>query len=168
MSCVAELLARERSNLRLPAEWGSNVACADPVAPILEAPNQLPAGEKRVARAQRNGAQGRLSMIWSGDGRNPNAALTVFRHFDSATVVKGLVGDQPKTAWVIGYPLFERIYYLLVAGYDVYRQHRAPVEQPPLHGLPAHGRRVQLPRASAGESSTLDGRITGIEARRRR
>ena len=59
-------------------------------------------------------------MIWSGDGRNPNAALTVFRHFDSATVVKGLVGEQPKTAWVIGYPLFERIYYLLVAGFDVY------------------------------------------------
>jgi hypothetical protein len=42
----------------------------------------------------------------------------VFRHFNSASVVKGLVGDAPKTAWVIGYPLFERIYYLLVAGYD--------------------------------------------------
>ena len=51
---------------------------------------------------------------------NPNAALTVFRHFDSATVVKGLVGDDPKTAWVIDYPLLERIHYLLVAGYDVY------------------------------------------------
>jgi hypothetical protein len=35
-------------------------------------------------------------------------------------VVKGLVGDAPKTAWVIGYPLFERIFYLLVTGYDVY------------------------------------------------
>ena len=33
-------------------------------------------------------------------------SMTVFRHFDSATVVKGLVGNQPKTAWVIGYPLF--------------------------------------------------------------
>ncbi|MBP8145445.1 fatty acid cis/trans isomerase [Pseudorhodoferax sp.] len=32
----------------------------------------------------------------------------------------GLVGDPPKTAWVIGYPLLERIYYLLVAGFDVY------------------------------------------------
>ena len=42
----------------------------------------------------------------------------MFRHFDSASVVKGLVGGPPKTAWVIGYPLFERIYYLLVAGYD--------------------------------------------------
>jgi hypothetical protein len=61
-----------------------------------------------------------LSVIWDGDGRNPNAAMTVFRHFNSASVVKGLVGDAPKTAWVIGYPLFERIYYLLVAGYDPY------------------------------------------------
>jgi len=59
-----------------------------------------------------------LTQIWDGDGKNPNAALTVFRHFNSASVVKGLVGDAPKTAWVISYPLFERIYYLLVAGYD--------------------------------------------------
>jgi hypothetical protein len=35
-------------------------------------------------------------------------------------VVKGLVGAEPKTAWVIDYPLLERIHYLLVAGYDVY------------------------------------------------
>ena len=35
-------------------------------------------------------------------------------------MVKGLVGDEPKTAWVIDYPLLERIHYLLVAGYDVY------------------------------------------------
>ena len=61
-----------------------------------------------------------LRLIWDGDGRNENAALTVFRHFDSASVVKGLVGEAPKTAWVIGYPLLERIHYLLVADYDVY------------------------------------------------
>lgn len=61
-----------------------------------------------------------LDVLWNGEGRNRNAALTVFRHFDSASVVQGLVGDEPKTAWVIGYPLLERIHYLLVAGYDVY------------------------------------------------
>jgi hypothetical protein len=61
-----------------------------------------------------------LASIWNGEGHNPNAALTVFRHFDSASVVKGLVGDAPKTAWVIGYALLERIHYLLVAGFDVY------------------------------------------------
>jgi hypothetical protein len=31
-----------------------------------------------------------------------------------------MVGESPKTAWVIGYPLLERIHYLLVANYDVY------------------------------------------------
>jgi len=46
--------------------------------------------------------------------------LTVLRHFDSATVVKGLVGGHPKTAWVVDYSLLERIHYLLVAGYDVF------------------------------------------------
>ena len=50
----------------------------------------------------------------------PTLHWTIFRHFDSASVVKGLVGEPPKTAWVIGYPLLERIYYLLVAGYDVW------------------------------------------------
>lgn len=60
-------------------------------------------------------------IIWNGNnGTNPNAALTVFRHSDSASVYQGLIGNPPKTAWVIGYPLLERIYYLLVAGFDVY------------------------------------------------
>jgi len=61
-----------------------------------------------------------LKGIWDGDGTNDNAALTIFRHFDSATVEKGLIGQPPKTAWVIGYTLLEKIHYLLVAGYDVY------------------------------------------------
>jgi hypothetical protein len=59
-------------------------------------------------------------IIWDGDGNNQNAALTIFRNFDSATVEKGLLGQPPKTAWVIGYALLERIHYLLVAGYDVF------------------------------------------------
>ncbi len=61
-----------------------------------------------------------LSLLWDGNGNNQNAALTVFRHFDSATVEKGLIGAPPQTAWVIDYSLLERIHYLLVAGYDVY------------------------------------------------
>ncbi len=61
-----------------------------------------------------------MDDIWNGDQNNQNAALTVFRHFDSATVVKGLVGDTPLTAWVVDYPIFERIHYLLVAGFNVY------------------------------------------------
>ncbi len=61
-----------------------------------------------------------MNYIWDGDGSNPAAALTVFRHFDSGSVAYGLVGREPETAWVIDYPLFERIHYLLVAGFDVY------------------------------------------------
>ena len=61
-----------------------------------------------------------LDNIWNGDGGNPNAALTIFRHFDSATVEQGLIGDIPKTAWILDYPLFERIHYLLVAGFNIY------------------------------------------------
>ncbi len=60
-----------------------------------------------------------LDLIWSGNN-NPNATLTVFRHFDSASVLQGFVGQIPKTAWFITYPLLERIHYLLVAGFDVY------------------------------------------------
>jgi len=61
-----------------------------------------------------------MNLIWNGTGRNRNAALTVFRHFDSASVVQGLVGGRPLTAWVIDYPMLERIHYLLVAGFDVF------------------------------------------------
>ncbi|MGQ7844882.1 fatty acid cis/trans isomerase [Granulosicoccus sp. 3-233] len=63
-----------------------------------------------------------LDMIWKGgEENNPNAALTVLRHGDYAAVEQGLLGQAPPdTAWVIDYPLLERIHYLLVAGYDVY------------------------------------------------
>ena len=61
-----------------------------------------------------------MSYIWKGDGKNANAALTIFRHLDSASVNYGFIGDYPETAWVIDYSVLERIHYLLVAGYDVY------------------------------------------------
>ena len=61
-----------------------------------------------------------LGLLWNGGGTNPNAALTVYRHTDSASVDQGLVGEPPETAWILDYPLLERIHYLLVAGFDVY------------------------------------------------
>jgi hypothetical protein len=61
-----------------------------------------------------------MDYIWNGNGDNPNAALTIFRHLDSASVSFGFLGNYPETAWIIDYPLLERIHYLLVAGYDVY------------------------------------------------
>lgn len=61
-----------------------------------------------------------VKFLWDGNGNNPNAALTIFRHFDSASVDYGFTGDYPESAWIIDYPLFERIHYLLVAGYNVF------------------------------------------------
>ncbi len=61
-----------------------------------------------------------MNFLWDGDGKNPNAALTVFRHYDSASVSPGFVGDYPETAWVLDYPTFERIHYLLVTGFNVF------------------------------------------------
>lgn len=62
-----------------------------------------------------------LDAIWKGNQKEKNdSLLTIYRHFNSASVHKGAYGDIPKTLWVIDYPLFERIYYSLVAGYDVF------------------------------------------------
>jgi hypothetical protein len=91
--------ARERSNLRLPAEWGSTSLARIPWLQYSKLQTNYLRAKSEWLERNAVARKDDLSMIWSGDGRNPNAALTVFRHFDSATVVKGLVGDQPKTAW---------------------------------------------------------------------
>jgi hypothetical protein len=117
---TAQLLARQADDLRLPAANGSN-ARALGWRDLAEREDRVLAAKSEFIKQRHAGAQAvTLASLWDGDGRNPNAALTVLRHFDSASVVKGLVGEAPKTAWVIGYSLLERIYYLLVTGYDVY------------------------------------------------
>ncbi|MGC4071796.1 MAG: fatty acid cis/trans isomerase [Nibricoccus sp.] len=119
---IEELLVAEANNLQLPSERGSD---ASPLAVWLQyagLETRFLQAKSRALDQMLGGSSMKddLTLIWDGDGRNANAALTVFRNFDNASVVKGLVGEHPKTAWVISYPLFERIYYLLVAGYDVY------------------------------------------------
>ena len=62
-----------------------------------------------------------LDNLWKGNQSQENdSMLTIYRHFDSASVHKGALGYIPKTLWVIDYPLLERIYYSLVAGFDVF------------------------------------------------
>ncbi|WP_417616906.1 fatty acid cis/trans isomerase [Oceanisphaera sp.] len=61
-----------------------------------------------------------LTHLWDGEGHNQQALLTVFRHHDSASVVKGWQGSTPTTMWVMDYPLLERTYYALVANFNVY------------------------------------------------
>ena len=82
--------------------------------------NYLAAKEAFIEKIEPMDINTALDFMWDGDGNNPNAALTVFRHFDSATVEYGLLGDYPESAWFIDYPLLERIHYLLVAGFDVF------------------------------------------------
>jgi len=57
------------------------------------------------------------SSLWAG---NDNALLTIFRHFDSASVNKGLIGEVPQTMWLFDYPLLERTYYQLAVNFDVF------------------------------------------------
>lgn len=114
------LVAREAHLLRMPAAEGSNAGLLSWLAMAESEDKLLAVKSEALNRRFGEDRPVDLTYIWRGEGRNPNAALTVFRHFDSASVVQGLVGDSPKTAWVMGYPLLERIYYLLVAGYDVY------------------------------------------------
>ena len=75
--------------------------------------------QRYAKKANEDGGLG-YSDIWDGDGTNIDARLTIYRNFSSASVVTGYEGAIPKTAWVIDYPLFERIYYDLVAGFDVF------------------------------------------------
>ena len=119
---AAEFLAKERKYLRLPAAEESNELT--PLTSWLsyskDEHQYMQAKKAELRRRFDQGMRLGLNSLWDGDGHNRNAALTIFRHFDSASVVKGLVGDTPKTAWVIGYPLLERLHYLLVAGFDVF------------------------------------------------
>jgi hypothetical protein len=111
----------QESNLRIPVQAGSSAA---PLATWYKYSKSqeayLRAKSDDMNENFPNGEHLTLNIIWDGDGHNPNAALTIFRHFDSASVVKGLVGGEPETAWVIDYAVLERIHYLLVAGFDVF------------------------------------------------
>ncbi|MGF1726221.1 fatty acid cis/trans isomerase [Photobacterium nomapromontoriensis] len=108
-------------NLRLPAEHESNtLPITNWIAYSKQQGRFLRAKNAFLKETFKNGEHLTTNLIWDGDNKNQHASLTVFRHFDSATVTKGLVGTQPKTAWVIDYSLLERIHYLLVAGFDVY------------------------------------------------
>lgn len=110
----------QRDNLRLPAEKESSALAIRWAAFAKRQGNYVRARSAFLNTALKDGRHLTLDGIWDGDGNNNNASLTVFRHFDNATVVKGLQGQPPKTAWVIDYALLERIHYLLVAGFDVY------------------------------------------------
>ncbi len=115
-----QFLIRQADNLRLPTERGSDMSLLktfsneyrDRYTNFFRAKNEL---YDRMAPAGFP-----LDAIWRGNTADDAPMLTIYRHFDSASVIKGAVGDLPRTLWVIDYSQFERIYYALVAGFDVY------------------------------------------------
>ena len=72
---------------------------------------------EELRRERYSGAATEWAQIWRG---NDNALLSVFRHHDSASVRKGLIGAVPQTLWWMDYPLLERTYYQLVVNFDVF------------------------------------------------
>ena len=122
MVMSAEYARQARELLIMPGVWGSDVPILDGI-PFFqrliahrEAYRKFRAEESRRLRP----AGYTLADIWNGDGHNPNALLTVFRHFDNAVVTQGAAGDLPKTLFVLDYSLFERLVYNLVVNYDVF------------------------------------------------
>ncbi len=158
------------NELQLPADGGSNLE-------LLGIWTDYWKGQRRYMEKKQSwfktvgthDLEHAMNFIWDGDGKNPNTALTVFRHFDSGSVAYGLVGDEPETTWVIDYPLLERIHYLLVAGFDVYGNlgHRLSTriymdflrmegEDYFLAFLPANKRKAIRDAWYVGQRSTID------------
>lgn len=108
------------NNLRMPIEGGSNLrlfsALTDDHRTAAEAFNRA----RQDLYASINYAGLGYESIWKGRRAADAPLLTIYRHFESASVHKGALGNLPKTVWVLDYPLLERIYYALVAGFDIY------------------------------------------------
>lgn len=109
------------SNLRMPSENGSDYKL---YKSIFEHPHYKLAIDYYKHRQKFYSAHYpdglNTSAIWKGNRSDDDPILTIFRHFDSASVHRGVLGGLPKTMWLVDYPLLERIYYSLVAGFDIY------------------------------------------------
>jgi Fatty acid cis/trans isomerase (CTI) len=117
----ADFLARESSELEMPNERGDTLRLFAAWSKYWQQLTKyMDARQDHFRNMRKRSLDEAMAFIWDGNGDNPNAALTVFRHFDSASVEYGLLGNYPETAWIIDYPVFERIHYLLVAGFNVY------------------------------------------------
>lgn len=118
----AQFLKQNSKNLSMPAEVGNTYRPLSHWLKYAELQKEyLQAKAEFVKTIAKTEDKNNLDIIWNDNGGpNKNTVLTIFRHNDSASIHQGLIGATPKTAWVIGYPLLERIHYLLVAGFDVY------------------------------------------------
>lgn len=115
-----------------PARYGDETGVKIITAFVKQAESRNQARNKLNNNLKKYFSQGLpLEAIWNGNKglpfsdsiltpNNSNAILTIFRHNDSASVVKGPVGDLPKTVIVLDYANFERMSYDLVINFDVF------------------------------------------------
>ena len=122
MVMLPDFAAAAVDKLILPGAWGSNIDLPQDLPSLTHifatGKSTARSRAQSVRKLRPNGYS--LDDIWDGDGSNPNALLTVFRHDDNAAVFDGAIGDLPKTIFVLDYPLFERLVYDLVVDFDVF------------------------------------------------
>jgi len=113
-------LKLQKDNLIMPIEKGSKFPVRDLIG------NKYDKAIDRYYKARQDyymalNYEGlNYDAIWKGNDESDTPLLTIYRHFDSGSVHKGVLGDLPRTMWVMDYSLMERLYYALVAGFDVY------------------------------------------------
>ncbi len=113
-------LKLQKDNLIMPIEKGSKFSVFNLIGNKYDkALDRYYKARQEFYMSQHYEGQG-YDAIWKGNSAADAPVLTVYRHFDSASVHKGVLGDLPRTMWVMDYPHLERIYYALVAGFDVY------------------------------------------------
>lgn len=115
-----EFLIGQEENLRLPTERGSDMPVFEAFSNAYRKRYKAFSEAKKAFYMEKMPEGPSLDAIWQGNTAADAPFLTIYRHFDSASVVKGAVGEFPRTLWVIDYTQLERIYYALVAGFDVF------------------------------------------------
>ncbi len=114
-----QFLIKEARNLSMPIEKGSAMGVFDTFSDryrMLYKEYMHNKGELYLSADEPL----TLDNIWKGESAEDSPVMTIYRHYDSATVRKGVLGQLPRTMWVMDYPHFERLYYALVAGFDVF------------------------------------------------
>ena len=115
LSSSEELYNKVAQTMKLPAE------IKDDLSPSIDfRKNYWSALKHKFDYLEKSENSLSSSWLWNGGGTNSNSLITVYRHFDSANVLRGLRGTKPKTVWVLDYHVFESIYYNLTAGYNVF------------------------------------------------
>jgi hypothetical protein len=114
-------LERTKEFLNLPAEHAGHLTLTGLWAQYaIEQKKYLNAREDYYDEIDPDRVGPALDWVWNGADHDRGAMLTVFRHFDNANVRYGWIGQTPKTAWIMDFPTFERLYYALVADFDVF------------------------------------------------